>query len=59
LHARGRRVFAGRMDRHRLGFAEKVLVSALRVKDGDFRDRDAIETWAAQIAAELSRVTDG
>jgi menaquinone-dependent protoporphyrinogen oxidase len=59
VHARGHRVFAGRLDRHRLGFAEKAMVSALRVKDGDFRDWDAIETWAAQIAAELSRVTDG
>jgi menaquinone-dependent protoporphyrinogen oxidase len=59
LHARGHRVFAGRLDRHRLGLAEKAMVSALRVKDGDFRDWNAIETWAAQIAAELSRVTDG
>ena len=59
MHARGHRVFAGRLDRHRLGFAEKAMVSALRVKDGDFRDWNAIETWAAQIAAELSRVTDG
>ncbi len=59
VHARGHRVFAGRLDRHRLGFAEKAMVSALRVKDGDFRDWDAIETWAEQIAAELSRVTDG
>ena len=59
MHARGHRLFAGRLDRHRLGFGEKAMVSALRVKDGDFRDWDAIDTWGAQIAAELSRVTDG
>jgi hypothetical protein len=52
-HARGHRVFAGRLDRHRLGFGEKAVVVALRA-DGDFRDWDAIDTWGAQIAAELS-----
>jgi menaquinone-dependent protoporphyrinogen oxidase len=52
--ARGHRVFAGRLDRHRLGFAEKAMVLALRVADGDFRDWDAIDGWARQIADELS-----
>jgi menaquinone-dependent protoporphyrinogen oxidase len=51
--ARGHRVFAGRLDRHRLGFAEKAMVAALRVRDGDFRDWDAIDSWGRQIAAEL------
>jgi menaquinone-dependent protoporphyrinogen oxidase len=53
-HARGHRLFAGRLDRHRLGFGEKAVVAALRVADGDFRDRDAIDAWGAQIAGELS-----
>jgi menaquinone-dependent protoporphyrinogen oxidase len=56
-HARGHRLFAGRLDRHRLGFGERAVVMALRVTDGDFRDWDAIDTWGAQIAGELSRVT--
>lgn len=30
-HAREHCIFAGRLDRHQLGFAEKALVSALRV----------------------------
>src|SRR5215218_5128928 len=33
-HARGHRLFAGRLDRHRLGFGEKAVVMALRVADG-------------------------
>ena len=56
-HAREHRVFAGRLDRHRLRFAEKAMVLALRVADGDFRDWDAIDAWTAQIAGELSRAT--
>lgn len=53
-NAHGHRLFAGRLDRHRLGFAEKAVVMALRVPDGDFRDWDAIHAWGAQIAAELN-----
>ena len=51
--SRGHRLFAGRLDRHRLGFAERAMVTALRVADGDFRDWDAIDSWGRQIAAEL------
>jgi menaquinone-dependent protoporphyrinogen oxidase len=56
-HARGHRLFAGRLDRHRLSFGEKAVVMALRVPDGDFRDWDAIDTWSTEIAAELSQAT--
>jgi len=52
-HARGHRLFAGRLDRHQLGFAEKAMVAALRVADGDFRDWDAIDSWSRQIGEEL------
>jgi menaquinone-dependent protoporphyrinogen oxidase len=54
-HARGHRLFAGRLDRRRLGIGEKAVVGALRVADGDFRDFDAIDAWGAQIATELSK----
>lgn len=53
-HAREHRLFAGRLDRHRLGFGEKAVVMALRVADGDFRDWNAIDAWSTQIAAELT-----
>ncbi|MEU7905699.1 flavodoxin domain-containing protein [Actinoplanes sp. NPDC049118] len=58
-HARGHRLFAGRLDRHRLGLGEKAVVMALRVADGDFRDFDALDAWGTQIAADLSRARTG
>jgi menaquinone-dependent protoporphyrinogen oxidase len=51
--ARGHRLFAGRIDKQRLGFAERAVVFALRVPDGDFRDWDDIAGWAREIAMEL------
>lgn len=51
--AREHRVFGGRLDRSRLGFAEKAIVVALRAPNGDFRDWDAIRAWAAGIAESL------
>ena len=51
--ARDHRIFPGRLDRHRLGFAERALVFAFRAPDGDFRDWDAIAAWAGGIADEL------
>jgi menaquinone-dependent protoporphyrinogen oxidase len=54
-NAHGHRLFAGRLDRHRLGFGEKAVIMALRVPDGDFRDWDAIHAWGARIAEELTR----
>ncbi|GID93898.1 flavodoxin domain-containing protein [Amorphoplanes digitatis] len=58
-HARGHRLFAGRLDRHRLGLGEKAVVMALRVADGDFRDFDALDAWGTQIAADLRRARTG
>jgi menaquinone-dependent protoporphyrinogen oxidase len=53
--AREHRLFAGVLDRHRLGFGERALVAALRAPYGDFRDWAAIEAWARDIAAELRK----
>jgi hypothetical protein len=49
--AREHRSFAGALRRDRLGFAERAVVAALHAPYGDFRDWDAIEAWAADIAA--------
>jgi menaquinone-dependent protoporphyrinogen oxidase len=51
--ASGHRVFAGRLRRSDLGFAERAVVLALRAPEGDFRDWDAIGAWADEIAAAL------
>jgi menaquinone-dependent protoporphyrinogen oxidase len=52
--ARGHRLFNGKLDKHRLSFPERAVVFALRVAEGDYRDWDAIASWAREIAAELS-----
>jgi menaquinone-dependent protoporphyrinogen oxidase len=49
------RVFAGRLDRKLLGFGEKAVVVAVRAPEGDFRDWDAIDGFAGEIAAHLRR----
>jgi menaquinone-dependent protoporphyrinogen oxidase len=51
--ARGHRVFAGQVDRSRLGLGEKVLLTAVRAPEGDFRPWDEIRAWASEIAAAL------
>lgn len=53
--ARDHRTFPGRIDRGRLGFAERALVRALRVPDGDFRDWSVVDEWAGSIASDLGR----
>lgn len=47
------RLFSGALDREKLSFAERAIIRAVRVEDGDFRDWAAIEAWAGEIAAAL------
>lgn len=51
--ARDHRLFAGKIDRSQLGFAERAIMLAVRATEGDFRDFDAITTWVNGIAKEL------
>ena len=46
-------VFAGKLDKDVLGFAEKAIVAAFKAPDGDFRDWEEIRGWASGIAQEL------
>jgi menaquinone-dependent protoporphyrinogen oxidase len=46
-------VFAGKLDKKRLNFAERAIARALRAPEGDFRDWDEIRKWAAGIADHL------
>ncbi|WP_448628131.1 flavodoxin domain-containing protein [Geodermatophilus sp. URMC 64] len=54
--AREHRVFAGRLDKARLTFGERAMVTAMRAPVGDFRDWAQIAGWAADIAAALTGV---
>ena len=49
------RVFAGRLDRKLLSFGEKAVVVAVRAPEGDFRDWEAIDGFADEIAERLQR----
>jgi len=51
--ARGHRTFPGQVDKRRLGIAERAMVAAVRVPEGDYRPWAAIEAWAGEIAAGL------
>lgn len=50
---RDHRIFAGRIDKSQLGFAERAIMLAVRAPEGDFRDWEAIERWADGIADAL------
>jgi menaquinone-dependent protoporphyrinogen oxidase len=53
LEAVDHRVFAGRLDKQLLSFGEKAVVVAVRAPVGDFRDWDAIDAFAGEIAAHV------
>ena len=46
-------VFSGKLDRAGLSRVERGIVRLLKVPDGDFRDWEAIDVWAAEIAGHL------
>jgi menaquinone-dependent protoporphyrinogen oxidase len=52
-HAREHRVFAGKVDRAVLGLGERVILTAVRAPEGDFRPWDEVREWARGIAAAL------
>ena len=51
--AREHRLFGGVVDRRRLALTEKAIVTMLRAPDGDFRQWNEIDEWAARIASAL------
>jgi len=52
--ARGHRMFVGKLDRESLGFGERLMTTAVKAPEGDFRDWDVIRSWAQGIASALS-----
>ncbi|MGE5274851.1 MAG: flavodoxin domain-containing protein [Verrucomicrobiota bacterium] len=51
--AREHKLFAGKLDTGKLGLLEKAAVRGAHASEGDHRDWQAIDTWAAMIAREL------
>jgi menaquinone-dependent protoporphyrinogen oxidase len=54
LRAREHRVFPGKIERKGLRFADRAIVAALKVPDGDFRDWESVGRWAEEIADTLA-----
>jgi menaquinone-dependent protoporphyrinogen oxidase len=52
--ARGHRLFAGKLDRKNLRFAQRAALMAFRSLEGDFRDWAEIRAWAEGIAHDLA-----
>jgi menaquinone-dependent protoporphyrinogen oxidase len=52
-HAREHKLFAGKVDSSTLGLAEKLPVKLAGGREGDWRDFDAVDEWAAAIAHAL------
>jgi len=53
IRPREQRIFFGVLDHSHLSFAERVMVKAVRAPEGDFRDWQVIDAWAASIARNL------
>lgn len=60
LEPRDHRVFFGKLDRGKLRFVDRLVASlpAFPGSEGDFRDWNEIEAWAARIAGEPTQVAD-
>ncbi len=54
--AREHRVFAGKLDKHSLSLADRLVTRVVQAPEGDFRDWEAIRAWGRTIAASLERV---
>jgi menaquinone-dependent protoporphyrinogen oxidase len=51
--ARGYATFTGALDRSRLSFPDRLIARAVKAPDGDFRDWQAIRSWAEGVADAL------
>jgi menaquinone-dependent protoporphyrinogen oxidase len=55
VHAREHKLFAGKLDKSKLNWCEKIAVRCAHAREGDYRDWHAIDEWAAAIAGELQQ----
>ena len=54
-HARELKLFAGKLGLGKLGLAERASVRMAHARQGDYRDWQAIDDWAAAIAHQLQQ----
>jgi menaquinone-dependent protoporphyrinogen oxidase len=54
-HAREHKLFAGKLEKNKLGLLERAAVRGAHASEGDHRDWQAIDDWAASIAHELQQ----
>ena len=55
VHAREHKLFAGKLDKSKLNWCEKIAVRCAHAREGDYRNWPAIDEWAAAIARELQQ----
>jgi menaquinone-dependent protoporphyrinogen oxidase len=48
-------VFPGKLDTGRLSDPDRAIIKLIRVKSGDFRNLDAVRSWARVILPNLHR----
>jgi menaquinone-dependent protoporphyrinogen oxidase len=53
IGAREHRIFAGSLDRAKLGFGERAIIGMVKAPYGDFRSWPTIEAWGTGIARTL------
>ncbi len=53
IKPRDHRVFFGALDHNKLTFTERMMAKAVRAPEGDYRNWEAIDTWAESIARDL------
>jgi menaquinone-dependent protoporphyrinogen oxidase len=46
-------LFAGRLDLKRLALPVRLMMKAMKAPPGDYRDEDAIHSWASELRSEL------
>lgn len=56
-NAREHKLFAGRLDTSELALLEKAAVRAAHAREGDHRDWQAVDDWAAGIAREIRQAS--
>jgi menaquinone-dependent protoporphyrinogen oxidase len=56
INPRGHRVFYGALDRRQLSMGERIVLSAVKAQEGDFRDWPVVDAWTDEIASALPKL---